>query len=226
MASFRTHISFGIALGILSIFAIISAAIAKDPGFVIAIFVAATLGSILPDMDSDSSIPFYVTFTSLSIAAAVLVFLAIYKNTPGNWISIIAWTAGTLLLVWGAAAPLFKKFTRHRGMAHSLPSALLVALATFFLASHFYFNDAQAFMLGLAIMAGFILHLALDEIYAALNFHGTLFIPNKAFGSALKLKSDNNLINLLVFGAIIFLAAGNVQRLWKLAESFWVNMRG
>lgn len=221
MASFRTHISFGIGLGIVGIIGIITSAMASDPSFIIAIFVAATLGSILPDMDSDSSVPFYITFTSLSIVTAVLIFLSAFRQNPKDIFALIAWPLGSLVLVWGALAPLFKRFTKHRGMAHSIPTAVLVGLITFFAAVQLYFTDSNAFLLGVAIAAGFVIHLALDEIYAALNFHGTMFIPNKAFGSALKLKSQSKLINLAVFGAIIFLLAGNTKRLWDLAESLW-----
>ncbi len=221
MANFRTHISFGIALGILGVIGMITATVTNAPSLVIAIFVAATLGSILPDMDSDSSVPFHITFGSFSIVAAVLTFFSIYKNVPRNWIILIVGTLGAGLLVWGAIGTVFKKFTRHRGMAHSIPAAILAGLITFFVASHFYFDDGQAFLLGLGMTGGYLIHLILDEVYAALNFHGTPFIPNKALGSALKLKSSNSLINLAMTGAILFLLAGNIKRLWGLAQTFW-----
>lgn len=221
MASFRTHISFGIAAGVLSIIGLVSLAVTKEPSFLVVLFVMAALGSILPDMDSDSGIPFYVAFGSLTVVATTLTFFSLYRDVPSNWRVIITATLGTAVFVWVIVGHFFKRFTRHRGMAHSLPAALLAGLIVFFLASRFYFTDQEAFLLAVAMIAGFLIHLLLDEIYAAVNFHGKLFVPNKAFGSAFKLRSDNMLINLAVFGVIVFLIAGNVQRLWGLAEGFW-----
>lgn len=224
MASFRTHISLGVALGILGCIGALSLTLASGPGFAVMLFVAATLGSILPDMDSDSSIPFHVTFGALSIVAATLVGFSVHQNMPGDWLALAVWTLGTVLFVWIVLGKIFKRFTRHRGMAHSIPAALLAGLVLFFLASRLGFSDSESFLLGVAINAGYLSHLILDEIFAALNFHGKLFIPNKALGSALKFKSDHTLANLLVFGALVLLAAGNTSRLWHLALSFWQSI--
>lgn len=89
-------------------------------------------------------------------------------------------------------------------MAHSLPAALLAGLMMFFLTVRFSFEDEAALLLALALMAGYVGHLILDELYAATNFHGRPFIPNQALGSALKLTSQNSLINAAVYGAFFF----------------------
>lgn len=220
MASFRTHISFGVALGVLGCIALTTAAATNAPALLVAVFALATLGSVLPDMDSDTGIPFHVAFGSLTVVVAVLAFLSAYKTAPVNWRLVLITTGGAAVLVWGVVGYAFKRVTRHRGMAHSLPAAFLAGLITFFLASRLYFSDQYSFMLGAAITFGYVLHLVLDELYAAVNFHGRLFVPNKAFGSALKVKSDSWAVNTAVYVAIVFLLAGNVQRLWGLAEGF------
>lgn len=184
-------------------------------------FVAAVLGSVLPDMDSDSGIPFHVSFGSFALVAAVMTGSSAHQETPHDVWRIIEWSVGSFAFVYLVVGFFFKRFTRHRGMAHSLPAALLAGLVTFFLAGHFSFADMEAFILGMAMIAGYIGHLVLDELYAAVNFHGTPFIPNKALGSALKLRSDDTLINLAVYGAILFSLAGNTGRLSNLAEKFW-----
>ncbi len=221
MASFRAHISLGIASGILGMIGLISAAITDAPGFLMIVFVAATLGSLLPDMDSDSGIPFHIAFGSLSLVSAALTASSAYTENPHNLIRVALWAAGTFALVYVVGGFFFKRLTRHRGMAHSLPAAVLAGLTTFFLASHFSFTDTDAFLLMVAMMVGYVGHLILDELYAAVNFHGTPFIPNKALGSALKLSSDNTLINLATYGLILFFLAGNVWRFVNLAEDFW-----
>jgi membrane-bound metal-dependent hydrolase YbcI (DUF457 family) len=175
-------------------------------------------------MDSDSGVPFHVAFGSLTVVASAFAFLSMYRAAPGNWQTLIVATGGTAVFVWVVVGYLFKRYTRHRGMAHSLAATFLAGLITFFLASRFYFSDMQAFLLALALMGGYLIHLILDEVWAAVNFNGRLFIPNKALGSALKITGDHTLTNALVFGAIIFFLAGNVQRLWGLVETFWTSI--
>lgn len=221
MASFRTHISFGIASGILGVITLFTMAIVNVPSLLIAIFALATLGSVLPDMDSDTSVPFHVAFGSLTIVTTVLVFSTLYKEDPRNWFALLSWTGGVAFFIWGVIGYLFKKLTRHRGMAHSIPAAILAGLITFFVASRLYFSDPESFLLGISMIIGYTGHLIVDEVHAALNFHGKAFIPNKAFGSAFKLKSHSHLVNFLVFSSIIFLAAGNIERFSDLAQTFW-----
>ena len=220
MASFPAHISLGIATGILGAVGLVTLASIEEPSFLIVTFAAAALGSVLPDMDSDSSVPFHVTFGSLSLIAAALAFSFVYQESSDNWPRLLGWTLGTAFFVWAVAGTLLKRFTRHRGMAHSLPAGLLAGLVTFFLSSHFGFTDPQAFFLMLAMMLGFLSHLILDEVYAAVNFQGRLFSPNKALGTALKIKSGTPAINIAVYGAILFLLAGNTGRFASLAARF------
>ena len=103
-------------------------------------------------------------------------------------------------------------------MAHSIPAAFLSGLFVFSLAVRMSFDEWHAFLLGIAMVAGYLLHLLLDEVYAAVNFHGTPFVPNAAFGSALKLFSGSRSINIFVYGAIAFFLAGNGEHLFRLSE--------
>lgn len=225
MANFKTHISFGIAAGILGIIILAGVATAQVPGFLITVFVVATLGSVLPDIDSDSGLPFHVAFGALTIVVCALVFGHFYNIIPRNAKIIVGWTLAAGVFVWGIVGSIFRRFTIHRGMAHSLPAALLAGLGTFFAASRFYFSDADAFILAIAMVAGFLIHLILDEIWAVVNFHGKLFVPNKAFGTALKLFSDSMAVNLLVYGLIIVILYENYDRLYVLVLAFWGSLK-
>lgn len=221
MASFRSHISLGIASGILGASALVSIAFLDAPSFLMTVFVAAVLGSVLPDMDSDSGIPFHVSFGSFAVVAAVLLGSSAYEETPTEYLRIVLFAALGFGFVYLFLGTLFKRFTRHRGMAHSLPAAFLAGLCAFFFAAHLSYSDAEAFVLGIAMLLGYLGHLLLDELYAAVNFHGTPFIPNKSLGSALKFVSDDTSIDVFLYGAILFLLAGNTGRFANLAEGFW-----
>ena len=64
------------------------------------VFVAAALGSVLPYMDSDSGIPFHVSFGTLTVVACALVFSSVYYATNGNIRAVAIWTVGTAIFVW------------------------------------------------------------------------------------------------------------------------------
>ena len=219
MASFRTHVSFGIAFGILSAFAITSLALVPESwSFSVLIGLAVTLGAQLPDMDSDSGLPFHITFGSLSLVTAALSLLYVWQEYPGDYALLIAAPLLALFIVWGVIGTMFKKFTHHRGMAHSVPSAVLAGLLTFSLTTWLEFEDWQAFLLGIAMTLGYLIHLLLDEVWAGLNFHGQLFVPNKAFGSALKFVSHDHRLTAVVYLAILGLVLMNFPELQIMTE--------
>lgn len=219
MANFRTHISFGIAFGVLGVFLLMSSALVPSSwSFFVFIWLMVTIGAILPDMDSDSGVPFHVTFGSLSLIVGGLVYIVAHKHAPQEYISVAAWVIGAIGFVWVILGSIFKRFTRHRGMAHSIPAAVLSGLCVFSLATRIGFDEWRAFLLGVALMFGYLIHLILDEIYAAVNFHGTLFLPNKALGSALKFFSKSRRINTAVYGGILFFIVGNGHELLLLCK--------
>lgn len=210
MASFRTHISFGIALGVLGAIGFVSLALAPEE-WTLPVFVglATVIGAILPDMDSDTGVPFHVTFGSLALIASGLALLYALKIFPGDLRFILGLPFGVLFGIWVVVGWMFKKFTVHRGMAHSIPAAFLSALVTYSLAARLGFSLQEAFFIGVALGLGYLLHLVLDELNSAVNFHGTPFVPNKALGSALKMVSQSSLMNVLVYGALVLLILVN-----------------
>lgn len=219
MASFRTHVSFGVALGVLSVFLLMSVAIAPPSwSFFVLVWLMVTVGAILPDMDSDSGVPFHVTFGSLSLIVGGLVFLVAREEMPGEYLNIAGAVLVSMTIMWGVFGSIFKRFTRHRGMAHSIPAAFLSGLVVFTLAAQLGFDEWRAFLLGVAMAVGYLLHLILDEVYATVNFHGIPFIPNRSLGSALKFFSKSRGINTLVYGALFFFLMGNGAQLFRLGE--------
>lgn len=223
MASFRTHISFGIALGVLSAIGIASLALVPaEWSYLVLVGLMVTIGALMPDIDSDSGIPFHVTFGSLALVAGGLGALYAYTAWPGNYWLLLGVPVAAIFIVWGVIGVIFKKFTRHRGMAHSIPAAILAGLITFSVTTYLGFADWQAFLLGLALTAGYILHLILDEVWAGMNFHGQLFVPNKAFGSALKLVSHDHRLTVITYLAIAGMISLNSSELYQLTRQLLV----
>ncbi|MFA5185446.1 MAG: metal-dependent hydrolase [Patescibacteria group bacterium] len=206
MASFQTHLSFGIALGVASVgLTIFFNLVPADWSFLALLALLAVVGAILPDMDSDSGVPFHVTFGSLAITAGGLGFWYALRHFPGDYRWIAGLPIGAMFFVWVVLGTIFKKLTHHRGIVHSIPAMLLAGMAIFSLAGVSGYDSWEAFLLGLAMALGFTLHLVLDEIFAAVNFHGIPFVPNKELGSALKLKSNSLGANAIVYIPLFFL---------------------
>lgn len=221
MASFRTHISFGIAFGILSGLAIVALALVPEAwSFSILMGLAVTLGAQLPDMDSDSGLPFHITFGSLALVAGALTSWYGYSVLAAGLSSVILMGGVAIICVWLIIGTIFKRFTKHRGMAHSIPAAVFAGLVTFSIGNSLEFHEWQAFLLGIGMTCGYILHLVLDEIWAGFNFHGHLFVPNKAFGSALKFVSHDHRLTALMYVAIIILIQLQWEQLSRLSQQF------
>lgn len=221
MASFKTHLTFGIALGIASvILTLFFGFISADWSFLTLLALLAVVGAILPDIDSDTGVPFHVTFGSLAITAGGLGLWYALRHFSDDWRWIAGLPLGSMIFVWAILGAIFKKLTRHRGMVHSIPALAISSLTTFSLASLIGYAEWDAFLLGLAMACGFCLHLILDEMYAAVNFNGTLFVPNKCLGSALKLKSNSAIANTVAYVTLFFLVLLNGQTVVRLASEF------
>lgn len=219
MASFKAHLSSGVVLGLSGAGAVLSLAIANDPSFLIVLFLVMIVGALMPDIDSDSGLPFHITFGSLSAMVGIALFSHLLKSASGDYLVIIGYPIAAIVFTWVIVGSLFRKFTHHRGMAHSIPAALIAGLLTFFVAGNFSFNEWDSFLLSVAMLAGYLLHLLLDEIYAAVNFGGLPFLSKSSLGSALKFYSKNKFISLALYALLIFLLAGNWEKFSILSRN-------
>lgn len=212
MASFRTHASFGIAAGLICAIGSFSLAFVPDSlSLPLGIGVAVLVGALLPDMDSDTGLPFHLTFGSLSLVAMFFTSVYVARLVPGDYVRIIGFGLGVGLVMWMLVGWLFKRFTVHRGMAHSIPAAALSAFISYSVIIRFGLPAWDAFLLGGSVGFGYLLHLVLDEFHAAINFHGTPFVPNKALGSALKWRSQSAWTTTCVYAALVFFVLLDIQ---------------
>jgi membrane-bound metal-dependent hydrolase YbcI (DUF457 family) len=199
MASYRGHLVFASALG--SVYA--GVAVLRwglDWGQAFLIAGLTTLGGLLPDLDSDSGVPVRELFG----AAATVVPILLYHRLRDRFsveqtLSILG---GVYLFIRYVVSALFKRFTVHRGMFHSIPALLISGLATYLI----YHNpemELRWFMAG-AVMIGFLSHLILDEIYSV-DFMGARLRLNKYAGSALKLYSPSRAATAWTYAALAVL---------------------
>lgn len=182
MANFTTHIAAGtVVSGALATLTL--AADVVSPENVIAVTLAGVLGSVLPDIDLKESRPSRAMFAGLAVflSFAVLFTHVARYSIAELW---ILWL-GTLVFVRYGMQQVFHRLAVHRGTWHSILAALFCSVATA-VAYWYIFDkpDGVAWLAAGFMMAGYLVHLTLDEIYSV----DVLDTRVKAsFGTALKL---------------------------------------
>lgn len=205
MAGFKTHIATSTVLGVgygSAAFLLYNA----PPGDCLLAGGLCSVSGMLPDLDSDSGVP---VRESISFTAAVVPMLMIHR------FEAMEMSAETMVLAAGAiylgirfgVAYVFKKFTVHRGMWHSIPACLIAGLLAFLICTCEDLN-LRCFKAG-AVMLGFMSHLVLDEIWSIDVRH---FRVKKSFGTALKFWSKSSWANFSTYAklaALLVLAIGD-----------------
>jgi hypothetical protein len=182
MANFTTHIGAGtVVSGALATLTLAADVVA--PENLIAVTMAGVLGSILPDIDLKDSRASRAMFSGLGIffSFAVLFSFATKFSIVEMW---ILWL-GTLVLVRYGLHAVFHNLSVHRGIWHSLLAGLFSAGLT---ALVFYYvlgrHEGVAWLAGGFLFVGYIVHLALDEIYSVDVMDTRV---KSSFGTAMKI---------------------------------------
>jgi len=187
MASFRGHITFSSALGTVY-GGFLWWQLGYDWGTAALAGGLTAVGGMMPDLDSDSGIPVREMF-GLAAVFVPLLFLRRLISFHLTEDQILVMLGTMFVLIRYGASRVFKQFTAHRGMFHSIPALLISGLATF-LAYH-HPNLQPRLMVSAGVMLGYFSHLLLDEIYAV-DFRGLKPKLNQFAGSALKFGSKSH----------------------------------
>ncbi|HMO13107.1 MAG TPA: metal-dependent hydrolase [Pirellulaceae bacterium] len=201
MADFKTHITTSTLLGI---------GYGTGAYFVLGVpidhcLIAAGLCSIsgmLPDLDSDSGVPVREMLCLVSVIVPMLMvprFVALGLHGESMVIA-----AGLVYLgIRFGIGNIFKKYTVHRGMWHSIPAALIAGMFMFIVCLS---NDVGIRLFkSWAVVLGFISHLLLDEIYSV-DWQGRRIRVKKSFGTAMKFFSKRPWANVSTYAKLILLA--------------------
>jgi hypothetical protein len=187
MADFKTH-TVGAALisGIAATALFMTGEMSNLA--VVGYFLLGVMGGLLPDIDSDTSVPLRIASHVLAVIGG---FLALF--TFGQRLSlvelVILWLACFLTIRYGIFS-IFTRITVHRGLIHSLPAGVGFALLAVLIAYHLVGSSAlQAWFCGLFVFLGFIVHLLLDEFYSV-NLVGMQL--KRSFGTAFNLGTLSN----------------------------------
>ena len=199
MAMFRHHIALGTILTAAGIAAVFFYGLLTDPLLLFFFFVLGAAGSLLPDVDSDSGLPFYLFFGLATVSfGGAAVYYTLYHGAPNLYV-LVGVPLAALAFFWFVVGTVFKHCTHHRGIWHSIPALLIASLAVYIGSLYLGLPQQTGMVLAGAMALGFFSHLILDEFVSEVNLDGIPFIPKRSLGTALKLFSQSRMVNLVTY---------------------------
>lgn len=196
MADFKSHMSVSTATGAILAFAGYQAQMPLTTCLVAGGL--CSVSGMLPDLDSDSGRPLREATTLCSAVVPMLMVERFQKLGLDNESMVLA-AALVYLTMRFVVAEIFRRYTVHRGMWHSLPAAAIVGLLAFLVMSS---DDVSVRLFKTsAVVLGFLSHLILDEIWS-IDYRGGRFQFKKSFGTALKLWSNNRWANYATYAKL------------------------
>ena len=199
VADFKTHITASTAAGIAyGYWGVTQQGMSVESGLL-----AGGLCSVcgmLPDLDSDTGVPLRET----SMFAAAVIPMLMLERFRDYQLSHEAMALAAMLIYLGirfVVVELFKRFTVHRGMWHSIPAAGCAGLIAYLVMPSP--TESMRVYKSAAVVLGFMIHLILDEIWA-IDFVGLRV--KKSFGTALKFFGNDSISNITMYAKLAFLA--------------------
>lgn len=216
MADFKTHITgstiVGVAYGYWGVF---HQGMSLESGILAGGL--CSVAGMLPDLDSDSGIPLRET----SMFGSAVVPMLMIDRFRAMELSPEAMALAAMVIyltIRFVVVEIFRRYTVHRGMWHSIPAAATVGVLAYLVMP--CPSEAVRIYKSLAVTTGFIVHLLLDEIWS-LDFRRGRFRLKKSFGTAMKFWGDDPWANISVYAKlalVVYLAWGDTDITHRLRE--------
>jgi hypothetical protein len=199
MADFKTHL-----LGATLVSGVLATGVAMtgvaSQSQVVGYFTLGVAGGLMPDIDSESSIPIRIAYQVISLLAALMLVFAFADIY--SFVELLILGLAGYAFVRYVVFSLFLRLTVHRGLVHSIPGAAICAMLTIILAVHFFDSgNLHAWLCGVFMFIGFIVHLVMDEMYSVDLLGRRL---KKSFGSALTFGDGRNIPGTTALYAAMF----------------------
>jgi len=203
MADFKTHICVSSVAGAFYGMAGFQAGLPWESCAIGAAL--CSVSGMLPDLDSDSGIPLR---EAVAFASAFVPMLMVdrLQRIGCNHETMLLITIAVYFFLRFALAEIFRRYTVHRGMWHSVPAGLSAALFAFVVCSCENMN--LRLFKTVAVFVGFMSHILLDEIWSV-EYRRGRYTFKHSFGTALKFWSGNRVANIFsytILAALCFLA--------------------
>jgi hypothetical protein len=157
---------------------------------------------MLPDLDSDYGVPLRETM-AFTAAIVPMLLVARFQSLALSHDEMVLAAITLYLFVRFGITNMIRKYTVHRGMFHSIPAALIFTGLAFILTGAAPL-EIRCFKAG-GVLAGFMSHLILDEIYAV-EWKGGQWRFKKSFGTALKFYGDDGWANFSTYAKLVIVA--------------------
>ncbi|SFV64357.1 hypothetical protein MNB_SV-9-1095 [hydrothermal vent metagenome] len=204
MANFNTHIIVGATISLVVSETLIAMEV-LSPTLASVAFFLGTLGSLMPDIDSNHSKSIRVSFSMISILVTMLLISA--KSKFYSLAELLIMSLVILGFIRFGIIKFFRLTAKHRGMFHSIPVAFIWGITTAIISNIFIgLTPLISWIFGFMIIIGYLTHLVLDEIYSVDLVNKKI---KKSFGTALKLVKTKTPIDkiqtLLIYIILILL---------------------
>jgi hypothetical protein len=200
MAGFKTHVTVSSLLGCG--YAGAGYLYGMPPATAVLGGALCGFAGMLPDLDSDYGVPLRET---MAFTAATIPMLLIHRLAAIglDHDQMVLLGVSIYLFIRFGVTKMIRKYTVHRGMFHSIPAGLTFAGVAFLLAGGDNV-DIRYYKAG-GVLAGFMSHLLLDEIYSV-EWKNGRYRLKKSSGTAMKLWGDNAWANISCYGKLAIVA--------------------
>ncbi|MFN5103858.1 MAG: metal-dependent hydrolase [Planctomycetota bacterium] len=158
-----------------------------------------SVSGMLPDLDSDSGIPLREAVAFAAAFVPMLMLDRLERVGLSHEMMLVVTGVIYFFLRFGIAE-LFRRYTVHRGMWHSLPAALIAARFVFLVSASE--NIHPRLFKTLAVFVGFMSHILLDELWSV-EFRRGKYVFKHSFGTALKFFGESRLANVATYLLLI-----------------------
>lgn len=162
-----------------------------------AVFIAGTIGGLLPDIDSDTSKPLSFLFQLISVLIPSIFYGKAARHGGGSLEFLLCYFTISYIVIYYGVCSLIKKLTAHRGILHSIPFAFLCGGIGYLLFSQSGKN--MGLYCGIAVFSGCLIHLILDEFYSLSFKFGFIPVVKRSTGTALKFSGDSAVATVFVY---------------------------
>lgn len=207
MGNYRQHVAFASTLGVgYGAAAYFTAGLHWLYGTVAILL--ATLGGLLPDLDSPTGVEMKGFTGLLGVLGALAVWQEVGQVQPPPVFEIHLWSVVvTFALIRHGLSRTVAHLAVHRGISHSVPTLVVWAELIYL----HYPSDSHLvrLMMGAAVGLGFFSHLLLDEI-CSVDLRGARV--NKAFGTAMKFWAPSIWSTLAIYAILSALTYQVIER--------------
>lgn len=204
MANFKTHFVVAASASAVVSGTLLSMEVLEPTQAVMA-FALGTFGGLMPDIDSDHSKSIDIGFTVVSLLLTI--FAVFVKSSSYSIVEMLIFAGLVFAGIRYGLIDMFRKISKHRGMFHTIPVAMIWGVVTAMIMHLLFGLDALvSWVYGFMVTWGYLVHLILDETYSVdLNNRRM----KRSFGTAFKLGMFKNrqqqLHTAIIYGTLVAL---------------------